>query len=68
MAKLFESNWAATKEALTEGLTGQRKGTMDVVLENAKKYLTETATAGATAAGNIATLNKVMLKVLQVIR
>jgi hypothetical protein len=65
MAKLFESNWAATKEALTEGLTGQRKGTMDVVLENAKKYLTETASPGATAAGNIATLNKVMLPLIR---
>ena len=65
MAKLFESNWSATKEALTEGLTGQRKGTMDVVLENAKKYLTETASPGATAAGNIATLNKVMLPLIR---
>lgn len=65
MAKLFESNWAATKEALTEGLTGQRKSTMDVVLENAKKYLTETASPGATAAGNIATLNKVMLPLIR---
>jgi hypothetical protein len=65
MAKLFESNWSATKDALTEGLSGQRKSTMDVVLENAKKYLTETASPGATAAGNIATLNKVMLPLIR---
>jgi len=39
MANLFESNWSATKEALTEGLNGQRKSTMDVVLENAKRQL-----------------------------
>ncbi len=65
MAKLFESNWSATKEALTEGLTGQRKGTMDVVLENAKKILNETATPGATGAGSVATLNKVMLPLIR---
>ncbi len=63
---LFESkNWAATKEALTEGLQGQRKTTMEVCLENTKKYLTETATAGATASGNVAVLNKVILPVIR---
>ena len=63
--KLFESKWAATKEALLEGLQGSRKDTLGVVLENTKKYLTETATAGATGAGNIATLNKVMLPLIR---
>ena len=65
MANLFESNWSATKEALTEGLVGQRKQTMDVVLENAKRQLTEAATAGATGAGSVATLNKVMLPLIR---
>jgi vancomycin resistance protein YoaR len=65
MANLFESNWSATKEALTEGLTGQRKQTMDVVLENAKRQLSEAATAGATGAGSVATLNKVMLPLIR---
>ncbi|MDA8897748.1 hypothetical protein N9I83_01815 [bacterium] len=65
MANLFESNWSATKEALTEGLQGQRKQTMDVVLENAKRQLTEAATAGATGAGSVATLNKVMLPLIR---
>lgn len=65
MAKLFESNWSATKEALTEGLTGQRKATMDVVLENAKQHLSEAATTGATGAGSVATLNKVMLPLIR---
>lgn len=65
MANLFESNWSATKEALTEGLTGQRKQTMDVVLENAKRHLSEAATAGATGAGSVATLNKVMLPLIR---
>ena len=65
MANLFESNWSATKDALMEGLNGQRKQTMDVVLENAKRHLSEAATAGATGAGSVATLNKVMLPLIR---
>jgi hypothetical protein len=65
MAKLFESNWSATKQALTEGLTGQRKQTMDVVLENAKRHLSEAASTGATGVGSVATLNKVMLPLIR---
>jgi Major capsid protein Gp23 len=63
--KLFESKWAATKEALLEGLSGSRRETLGVVLENSRKALFETASAGATAAGNIATLNKVMLPLIR---
>lgn len=65
MTKLFESKWAATKEALLEGLSGSRRETLGVVLENTRKQLTESASAGATAAGNIATLNKVMLPLIR---
>ena len=65
MANLFESNWSATKDALMEGLSGQRQKTMDVVLENAKRQLSEAATAGATGAGSVATLNKVMLPLIR---
>jgi hypothetical protein len=71
MSKLFESNWKATKEALCEGLSGNRKKVMEVVLENTRRDLQgrvpllETATAGATSAGNIATLNKVILPVIR---
>jgi hypothetical protein len=66
MANLFESNWSVTKTALTEGLKGQRKGTMETILENAKRVmLSESATAGATQAGNIATVNKVMLPLIR---
>jgi len=63
--KLFESNWAATKEALLEGLSGTRRQSMDVVFENTRRYLAESATAGATQAGNIAVLNKVMLPLIR---
>ncbi len=64
--KLFESKWAATKEALLEGLSGNRRESLGVVLENTRKQqLRETATAGGTGAGNIATLNKVMLPLIR---
>jgi len=62
---LFESKWSATKTALLDGLSGQRKDTLSTVLENAKYQLTESATAGATQAGNIASLNKVMLPLIR---
>jgi hypothetical protein len=38
---------------------------MGVVLENTRKHLMETATAGATAASNVATLNRVILPVIR---
>jgi len=64
MANLFE-NWSATKEALTDGLAGNKKAVMETVLENTKRALSESATAGATMAGNVATLNKVILPVIR---
>ena len=65
MSEIFESKWSETKTALTEGLAGNKKKTMDVVLENTKRYLSESATAGATSAGNVATLNRVILPVIR---
>jgi hypothetical protein len=38
---------------------------MGVTLENTRKYLAESATAGATSAGNVATLNRVILPVIR---
>jgi hypothetical protein len=38
---------------------------MGVTLENTRKYLQESATAGATSAGNVATLNRVILPVIR---
>ena len=58
-------NWNETKTALVDGLEGNKKVVMEQVLENAKTYLTETAAAGTTMAGNIATLNKVILPVIR---
>lgn len=81
MTKLFESNWKATKEALCEGTdllknmdgsaNANKKKVMETVLENTRQDLMrrsplmETASAGGTAAGNIATLNKVILPVIR---
>jgi hypothetical protein len=81
MTKLFESNWKATKEALCEGRDLQvnmdgspnpnKQKVMETVLENTRNDLMrrnplmETASAGATASGNVATMNKVILPVLR---
>ena len=65
MSELTETRWQDTKSALLEGLTGNRKAVMESTLENTKKYLAEAATAGATSAGNVATLNRVILPVIR---
>jgi len=65
MSEIFESKWGETKSALTEGLEGNKKKVMGVILENTKRYLSEQATAGATSAGNVATLNRVILPVIR---
>ena len=62
---LLESRWDETKDALLEGLEGSRRSSMSVVLENTKKYLAEAASTGATASGNVATLNRVILPVIR---
>jgi len=65
MSQLLESRWSETKEALLEGLQGTKRSVMSATLENTRKYLSESATAGATSAGNVATLNRVILPVIR---
>jgi hypothetical protein len=77
MNKLFESRWSATKAALLEGedlrrnADGSKNTTkqqvLETVLENTRQHMKvmESATAGATSAANIATLNKVILPVIR---
>ena len=65
MSQLLNERWSETKEALLEGLSGNRRASMSVCLENTRKYLGESATAGATSAGNVATLNRVILPVIR---
>ena len=62
---LLESRWGETKDALLEGLNGSRRTTMGVILENTRKMLAENATSGGTQAGNVATLNRVILPVIR---
>ena len=63
--QLLEGRWNETKDALLEGLQGSKRTTMAIILENTKKHLMETATSGATAVGNVATLNRVILPVIR---
>ena len=65
MSQLLNERWSETKDALLEGLQGNRRSSMAVCLENTRKYLAESATAGATSTGNIATLNRVILPVIR---
>lgn len=72
----IQNRWKAVKEIVLEGLSDTKKRHMDVILENtlressrfnmsSPQALFENATAGATSAGNIAVLNKVILPVLR---
>jgi hypothetical protein len=63
--ELLEGRWDETKDALLEGLSGSKRTSMSVILENTKKYLRENATSGSTGSGNIATLNRVILPVIR---
>jgi len=65
MSELLTGRWQETKEALLEGLQGTKRSVMGVTLENTRKYLAETASAGTTSAGNVATLNRVILPVIR---
>ena len=64
-SQLLEHKWQETKGALMEGVEGSKAKTLDVVLENTRKYLSEQATSGATGSGNVATLNRVILPVIR---
>ena len=65
MSELLTSRWSETKEALLEGLQGTKRSVMASTLENTRKYLAESASGGATSAGNVATLNRVILPVIR---
>lgn len=66
MTTLLENRWVETKNALLEGLSGSKRTTMSTVLENTRKQiLKENATGGGTQAGNIASLNRVILPVIR---
>ena len=41
MSELLESRWLDTKNALLEGLQGNKKAVMATTLENTRKYLSK---------------------------
>ena len=45
---IFESNWQQTKEALCDGLEGNKRVVMETTLENTRQHLMEAASAGST--------------------
>ena len=65
--------WSRYKDVLLDGLSGTKAKVMETVLNNTAQALTESspgllaeaASAGSTAAGNIASLNKVILPVIR---
>ena len=63
--ELLEGRWNETKDALLEGLSGSKRSSMSVILENTKKYLRENASSGSTVSGNVATLKRVILQVIR---
>jgi len=65
MTNLLEGRWDETRNALLEGLNGNRRTSMAAILENTRRWLKESASSGATAAGNVATLNRVILPVIR---
>ena len=60
-----DKKWDVVKSKLTEGLQGAKKRNLSAVLENQRAYLMEAASNGATSAGNVAALNKVILPVIR---
>ena len=63
--QLLESRWNETKEALLEGLKGIRRQSMGVCLDNTRSQLLRESAAGTTTAGNIATLQRVILPIMR---
>jgi len=63
--KVITEKCTETISALMQGLSGQRAESMETVLEPTKNYLPESATAGATGAGNVAALIKVILPIIR---
>lgn len=62
--ELFEQ-WSEVKDTLLEGLSEKKKAIVAPILENQKKYLTETAAAGVTAAGAISNFQKIAIPMIR---
>jgi hypothetical protein len=62
--QLFE-NWSTTKEALLEGLSGSKKKIVDVLMENQKRYLMETAGGTHNVAADIGNFQKITIPMIR---
>jgi hypothetical protein len=62
---ILTESWAPLKEKYLSGLKGSRRNSMEVIMENTRVSLLESAALGTTTAGNIATLNRVILPVIR---
>lgn len=62
--ELFEQ-WSEVKDTLLEGLSEKKKAIVAPILENQKKYLTETAAAGVTSAGAISNFQKIAIPMIR---
>lgn len=58
-------NWEEMKVELLDGLNDKQAQITSVLLENEKRYLTETAAAGVTATGNVARLEKLVMPMIR---
>ena len=58
-------NWSETKAALLEGLDQKQSAIVAPLLENQRKYLTETAAAGSTSADSVAGFRKILLPMIR---
>ena len=64
MEPLFE-NWNEMKEVLTDGLSPRMKDICGPLMENQKKHLLETASAGAVVAHDIAGFRKIAIPMIR---
>ena len=62
--ELFD-NWQETKALLMEGLSEPKKAILAPVLENQKRYLTETTDGVTTAAGAIGNFQKIVIPMIR---
>lgn len=58
-------NWESQKAVLLEGLTATQKKIVAPLMENQKKHLLETASAGSVDAGSVAGFRKVVIPMIR---
>lgn len=62
---MLTEKWEQTKEVLLEGLETKERDITTVLLENERKFLTETAAANVTATGDVSRLEKLFMPIIR---